>query len=221
METNVPPEATFALFAAAYAGDTEFLLRYATAGGDLEALEIGPGSNGRTLLGIAAHEGHVEMVRLLLERSAEPNAVGQNGMRPIQEAVWSADSEILRLLLERGATLIVRDEQGSRSLVTLHWMNLTPLQEERGIVGHVRIVAGEDKTDFYFRTAEPPGAEWEATPEVRGNRAVVQTLLGGGAVLEHDWDWPPLKSVVYKRRADDPGDATAGGTRRDCQSARW
>lgn len=51
----------------------------------------------------AAARGHLDTVRLLLERGADVNAADLTGWTPLHAAAYSGNPEIIKLLLERGA----------------------------------------------------------------------------------------------------------------------
>lgn len=60
-------------------------------------------TTGRTSLHLAACEGHPSLVRLLLERGADPNAQDVDGRTPLVESCLFGRLENVRLLLQHGA----------------------------------------------------------------------------------------------------------------------
>ncbi|KAF2966195.1 hypothetical protein GQX73_g7397 [Xylaria multiplex] len=54
----------------------------------------------RSPLGVAAGEGHIEIVRLLLQNKADPNFLDGDGRSPLFRAVESGHADIARLLLK-------------------------------------------------------------------------------------------------------------------------
>jgi tetratricopeptide (TPR) repeat protein len=63
-------------------------------------------------LAYAAAQGKIEIVRLLLDQGADPNARGESGRTPLHRAAESGQPEIARLLIEHGADVAAVDEQG-------------------------------------------------------------------------------------------------------------
>lgn len=75
--------------------------------------------DGWTALHLAGFFGHVEAVRLLLERGADPNAASANGMRntPLHAAIAGPlPIEGVRLLVEAGADVNARQHGGYTAL---------------------------------------------------------------------------------------------------------
>jgi ankyrin repeat protein len=76
-------------------------------------------ADGFTPLGLASFFGHPEPVRLLLERSADPNLPAHNPTKvaPLHSAVAGGKVEIVRALLDSGAKVGARQQGG---LTPLH-----------------------------------------------------------------------------------------------------
>ena len=74
---------------------------------------------GETSLHCAALNGHVEIVRLLLQNGADVKAKSNGGSTPLHWAAKFGHVDILHLLLENGADLEAQDDKGKR---TLHWV---------------------------------------------------------------------------------------------------
>lgn len=87
---------------------------------------------GDTALHVAAGRGDLDLGRVLLEASANPNARGEYGNTPLHEAVGQRKHEIVKLLLAHGAAKNARNEDG-----------LTPLDIARlsGDPGLVELVS--------------------------------------------------------------------------------
>ncbi len=76
-------------------------------------------SGGCTLLHPAAEGGQIGVVKALLDRGADPNALGPHGMTPLHVAAASQQPAVARLLLEHGAkpSLAIGDEWGNTPLL--------------------------------------------------------------------------------------------------------
>ncbi len=94
--------AAYDIHSAAAVGDMEELKRYASAGGDVDSREK---EYGRSLLWMAAHNGHLEAVEWLLDRKADMKARGPNGETPLHAAAESGHRNVVALLLDSGADI--------------------------------------------------------------------------------------------------------------------
>ncbi len=110
---------------------TPFMLAYRTveagdASGLARLLDDHPGlvrvrgTNGNDLLGMASD---LELVRLLLERGADPNRGNDYGWTRLHGAAYSNDRQSAKLLLDSGARtdLSARGEGGTPLVVALFW----------------------------------------------------------------------------------------------------
>lgn len=74
--------------------------------------------NGFTALHVAAFEGDVEMVTVLLEEEADIEAQTKEGLTALHWAAVEGKADVVKLLLEQGADAGARDEDG---WTALHW----------------------------------------------------------------------------------------------------
>jgi ankyrin repeat protein len=72
---------------------------------ETDALDAGGSVAFFTALTRAAHFGHLEVARLLLDAGANPSLENSNGDTPLMDAAEHGHLEVLRLLLARGASL--------------------------------------------------------------------------------------------------------------------
>jgi ankyrin repeat protein len=57
-------------------------------------------------------KGHVEVVRMILERGADPTVQDKDGRTPFHLASLEGHVEVVRMILERGADPTVQDKDG-------------------------------------------------------------------------------------------------------------
>ncbi|PAA64997.1 hypothetical protein BOX15_Mlig015421g1 [Macrostomum lignano] len=91
--------------------DTEGLVRMLQIGISVNSLDR-TDSQQNTLLHWACHFAQPACVRLLLERSANPNVANRDGVTPLHLCLIKADLELVRLLIQYGANPSVYVKQG-------------------------------------------------------------------------------------------------------------
>jgi ankyrin repeat protein len=82
----------------------------------------------RTLLSWASKMGHVEVIKLLLDKEADANAADKQGWMPLHWASSNGDVEVVKLLLDKEADTNTADKEG---WMPLHWASKN---------GHVEVV---------------------------------------------------------------------------------
>ncbi|MFD1954227.1 ankyrin repeat domain-containing protein [Paenibacillus thailandensis] len=117
---EIAPQIVNELFEAAKAGDASRLQQLLDDRPELANAENG---DGLTLLGYAAHYGHADAVRTILDQGADVNAVSRSKISfiPSNTALHAAiagerDEAVIRLLLERGARADLFDSNGHTCL---------------------------------------------------------------------------------------------------------
>ena len=82
------------------------------------------GPYGCTPLGWAAFAGKVDLAKLLLAKSADPNVAAAKGSHPLHMAVWNGDApEIVQLLIDGGAQLDATNRDGKTALDLARWFH--------------------------------------------------------------------------------------------------
>jgi ankyrin repeat protein len=97
-------------------GDKQAVRLFIEAGMDVNA----PIAQGGTALAIAAVKGNPELVKMLLDKGANPNAAmtsgTSKGVTPLMAAVAGGHLEVVKLLLAKGAKINSKDDHGLAAL---------------------------------------------------------------------------------------------------------
>jgi len=67
-------------------------------------------------LHFAARDGHLEVVKLLLERGVDPNVRNNHDSTPLHYAAKKCHVDVARVLLDHGADPTIRDNKGRTPL---------------------------------------------------------------------------------------------------------
>ncbi len=132
----------------------------AAALGDLHALEGFStdahrefNTDGFTALGLAAYFGHLESLKLLLVKGADPNVLSNNGLNvaPLHSALSGGHKEMARILVEAGADVNLA---GGEGYTPLHYtasagdIETTRFLLERGARADVKLKDGRTPAEL-------------------------------------------------------------------------
>ena len=142
-------------------------------------------NNGLTALMSASHNGHSEVVRILLKGGADPNIQKKDGATAVMLATKNGHSEVVQILLEGGADPNIQKEDGWTALVSA-------CANGHSEVVQILLKGGADPN---FQKEDGWTALMHASQN--GHSEVVQILLKGGADpnIQKEDGWTALMSA--------------------------
>ena len=139
---------------------------------------------------VAAQNGHIGVVRILLERGATPDQTHNTGTFPLLRAAQNGHAEIVRLLLEQGAS----SDQVNKNTGTFPLL----MAADQGHTEVVRLLLGRGATFDQVHTSTGISPLFKAV--INGHTEVVRLLLGRGAmpdnINEKDGSFPLLMPAM-------------------------
>ncbi|XP_053692660.1 ankyrin repeat domain-containing protein 50 [Sabethes cyaneus] len=149
---------------------------------DLEIEDL----NGQTALNIAARNGHIEIVNLLLRykqslndgtgrfRKIDVNHADRDGWTPLRSASWGGHTDVVKLLIESGVCAIDRaDKEGRTALRAAAWSGNEDIVK-------ILIEAGAN-----VNSIDKQGRTSLIAASYMGHYDIVEILLENGADVNH------------------------------------
>jgi ankyrin repeat protein len=162
-----PGDINYNLLVAAYLGIDKDVNRFLREGAYINTMTM----NGSTPLMLAAGQGHLPTVQLLVTHGADVDKGDKQGTTPLMNAILNGHTEIVAFLLRSGASSHVRDRSGRTPLLLAATYN------------HPAIV-----TLLLDRGTDPDGTDKQGTTPLMaaiyaGHNHVARLLAGKGADL--------------------------------------
>ncbi|XP_055705484.1 ankyrin repeat domain-containing protein 50 [Phlebotomus papatasi] len=149
---------------------------------DLEIEDV----NGQTALNIASRNGHLEVVRLLLNftqpladgtgrvRGVDVNHADRDGWTPLRSASWGGHTEVVRLLISHpGCAIDCADKEGRTALRAAAWS------------GHEDILKILIEAGANVNSVDKQGRTSLIAASYMGQYDIVEILLENGADVNH------------------------------------
>jgi TPR repeat protein len=177
--------ASTSIFAYVARGDKNQLFSWVQEGGELDMQD----SRGNTPLMLAAEDGKVEMVAILLQNGADPNKANLFGYTPLWAAVTGKHAYIISLLIDAGAdsSLVNRygssvddyvKSQGYESVLQYANENNVPPQIKQGPNSAGHIALWEKRANVSIQRGEYAEAERILKVTAEGGDPYAQYMLG-------------------------------------------
>ena len=161
------------LIKAAYDGDVQHVQALLKEGLDVN---MKGGTWDETALNVAAAQGHLDMVKILLDSGADVNAVNKNGESALIGATWGCHRKIAMLLISHGANLNFRNPgHGSTALTSAVEC------DDLNLVNFL-IDNGADVT-----VSKKSGITPLMTAVWQNNAKIAESLIEAGADIEAAW----------------------------------
>ena len=162
--------------------------------GNKEALDLFLGSNLNFNIRldipilIAAEEGHIEIVKLLLEHNADIDCQDDQGRTPLLIAAEKGNIEMVEILLQRGANIDLQDKEGRTPLL------IAAYEESIGMVE----LLSKHRVDIDHR--DNKGYTPLSLAILKEDIKMVKLLLEHNADIDYqdDQDQTPLFIAIFK-----------------------
>jgi ankyrin repeat protein len=143
-----------------------------------------------TPLHLSSREGHVDIVRFLVEHGANTSAQDQLGQTPLHVASWNGHLDIARILVEHGANASAQDLRGSTPLYSASANG--HLDIARFLVEHGANTADQDRHGSTPLHSASGG----------GHLDIAQFLVEHGANAATQDGWTPLHGASWHGHLD-------------------
>ncbi|AVP88191.1 Putative ankyrin repeat-containing protein [Candidatus Phycorickettsia trachydisci] len=150
---------------------------------DIDAID----NDRNTPLHLATYNGHKEVIKLLIEKKANPNVQNSQGSTPLHlSALWGYD-EVVEILLDKEAKLEIKDNKGNTPLNHAAYnghIETVKILFNKGANLNVRSHYGWTSLHYAVRN---------------GHTETVKFLLDKGASLENadEYGWTPLTCATH------------------------